>query len=144
MGEIIELKLTGLEDKINNKEITGIKLAKYQKVYEMIKAEKEGILTALLDDEKINQGEYELLNLLLSQATDKVSIEEVGKTLINRYYGMLKEGLEKSLQDKIQNIVGIIENLWRNYNGSLNEVLIHREELRNELDMYLKELGYNI
>ncbi|MCT4606065.1 MAG: hypothetical protein N4A64_08190 [Marinisporobacter sp.] len=47
------------------------------------------------------------------------------------------------LQDELQNIIRVIENLWDNYKVSLNSILKEREAVRNELNDFLKELGYD-
>jgi len=143
MGELIDLQLSGLKEKVENKEISGLKLSRYEKIYELIKDEREGILEKLLDDEKIKESEYNVLNLLIMGAANKVSGEEVEDTVLDRFYRRLNEIMYSFLQDELQNIIRIVENLWDNYRVSLNIILEEREKVRNELNDFLKELGYD-
>lgn len=142
MGEVIELKVPNLNDKIKAKEVSGIKLPKYEKVYEMIKNEKEGILSKLLDDKNVNQGEHDTLELILSSAMEDISEEEVRSTVLNRYYDNLKFTVMSFVKEELDGCIKIVEELFENYNTSLESMLKERESLQNELDDMLKSLGY--
>ena len=123
MGEVIELKVPNLKDKIKAKEVSGIKLPKYEKVYEMIKNEKEGILSKLLDDKNINQGEHDTLELILSSAMEDISEEEVRSTVLNRYYDNLKFTVMSFVKEELDGCIKIVEELFENYNTSLESML---------------------
>lgn len=142
MGEVIELKVPNLKEKVKSKEVSGIKLAKYEKVYEMIKNEKEGILTKLLDDKSVNQAEHDTLDLILSSAMETVSEVEVRDTALNRYYESLKCSVMSFIKEELDVCVKVLEGLFDNYNTSLQSILKHRESLQSELDDILKSLGY--
>lgn len=142
MGEVIELKVPNLKEKIKAKEVSGIKLPKYEKVYEMIKNEKEGILSKLLDDKNVNQVEHDTLELILSSAMDNVSEEEIRNTVLGRYYENLKSTVMSFIKEELDVCVKVVEGLFENYNTSLESILKERESLQSELDDMLKSLGY--
>ena len=142
MGEVIELKVPNLKDNIKAKEVSGIKLPKYEKVYEMIKNEKEGILSKLLDDKNINQGEHDTLELILSSAMENISEDEIIKTVLNRYYENLKSTVMSFIKEELDTCITVIEGLFNNYNTSLESILSERVSLQNELNDMLKSLGY--
>ncbi|UEL47216.1 type I restriction-modification system subunit M [Terrisporobacter hibernicus] len=144
MGEVIELKVPNLKEKIKAKEISGIKLPKYEKVYEMIKNEKEGILSKLLDDKNVNQGEHDTLELILSSAMEDISEEQVRNTVLNRYYDNLKSTVISFVKEELDVCVKVVEGLFDNYNTSLESILKERDSLQNELDDMLKSLGYEL
>lgn len=142
MGEVIELKVPNLKDKVKDKEITGIKIAKYEKVYEMLKNEKEGILTKLLDDKNINQVEHDTLDLILSNAMDCINENEVQNTVLRRYHDNLKSTVMSFIKEGLESCIKSVEGLFENYNTSLESILSDRESLQKELDDMLKSLGY--
>ncbi|MCK4258815.1 MAG: N-6 DNA methylase [Halanaerobiales bacterium] len=143
MGEIIDLQLSDLREKVKNKEVSGLTLSRYEKIYELIKDQREGILEKLFDDKKLKESEYNVLNLLIIGASNKVIDDEVEATVLDRFYRRLIEIMNSFLQDELQSIVRMIENLWDNYKASLNWILEERETVRNELNDFLKELGYD-
>ncbi|MCR1822358.1 type I restriction-modification system subunit M [Terrisporobacter muris] len=142
MGEVIDLKVPNLKDKIESKEVSGIKLPKYEKVYEMIKNEKEGILSKLLDDKNVNQVEHDTLELILSSAMDSISEDEIRNTVLNRYYKNLKASIISFIKCELDICIKVVEGLFDNYNTSLESILKQRDSLQNELDDMLKSLGY--
>lgn len=142
VGEVIELKVPNLKDKVKDKEITGIKIAKYEKVYEMLKNEKEGILTKLLDDKNINQAEHDTLDLILSNAMDCINENEVQNTVLRRYHNNLKSTVMSFIKEELELCTKAVEGLFENYNTSLESILSERESLQKELDDTLKSLGY--
>lgn len=143
LGEIIELKRPKLREKIKNKEVEGLKLAKYDKAFDLFKDGRDGALERLVDDKKISGTEFNVLNLIITSAAEELTEKEIKDTVLNRFQNRLKEILQSFLQDEIQNIVSIIENLWDNYNESLSRILEDREAIRNELNQFLNELGYD-
>lgn len=144
MGEIIELQLSDFKEKVKNKEVTGLTLSRYEKIYDLIKDEREGILDKLLDDKKIKEIEYNVLNLLILGASNKAEADEIEEIVLDRFYRRLNEIMNSFLQDELQNITRVIENLWDNYKVSLSSILEDRETVRNELNDYLKELAYDV
>lgn len=142
MGEVIELKVPNLKEKVKSKEVSGIKIAKYEKVYEMIKNEKEGILTKLLDDKNINQGEHDTLDLILSSAMDSINEDEVRNTVLRRYHDNLKATVMSFIKEELDSCIKVVEELFENYHTSLESILSERENLQNELNDMLKSLGY--
>ncbi|HGG0417179.1 TPA: type I restriction-modification system subunit M [Clostridium sporogenes] len=143
MGEIIDSQFSNLKEKIKNKEVAGLRLSRYEKIYDLIKNEREGILDKLLDDKKIKDSEYNVLNILIKGGSDKFTKDKIEKIVLHRFYKRLNEIMNSFLQDELQNIIRDIENLWDKYKVSLNSILKERETMRNELNEFLKELGYN-
>lgn len=143
MGEIIDLKLNELKDKVKNKEVKGLTLSRYEKIYDLIKNEREGILDKLLDDKKIKESEYNVLDLLIRGVSNKIADNEIKEIVLYRFHERLDEILNSFLDDEQQNIIRVIENLWDNYKVSLNSILEDREIVRDELNGFLKELRYD-
>lgn len=143
MGEIIDLQLSDLKGKVENKEVDGLTLSRYERIYDLIKDQREGILDRLLDDETIKQSEYNVLNLLITGASNKVSAENIEEIVLNRFYGRLNEIMNSFIQDELQNVIKVIEDLWDNYKISLSSIVKERETVRSELNDFLKELGYD-
>lgn len=143
MGEIIDIELSELKGKVENKEVIGLTLQRYEKIYDLIKDEREGILDKLLDDETIKESEYNVLNILIIGASNKIKSEDIEEIVLNRFYIRLNEIMNSFLQDELQNIIRIVENLWDNYKVSLSSIVAERETARNELNDFLKELGYD-
>lgn len=143
MGEIIDLQLRDLKGKIENKEIDGLTLSRYERIYDLIKDQREGILDRLLDDETLKQSEYNVLNLLITGASNKIVTENIEEIVLNRFYERLNEIMNSFIQDEIQNVIKVIEDLWDNYKVSLSSIVKEREVVRSELNDFLKELGYD-
>ena len=143
IGEVIDLKLSDLEEKVKNNEVTGLKIARYEKIYDLIKDERDGILEKLLDEETLKESEYNVLNLLLSGVIENIEKEIIKGSVLCRFYNRINQIMNSFMQDELQKVINVIESLWDNYKVSLNSILEEREELRNELNSFLNELGYD-
>lgn len=142
MGEVIGLKLSDLKENIDDNKVTGLKSARYEKIYDLIKDEREGILDRLLDEGALKENEYNVLNILISGVIDKIDEDDVKESVLSRFYIRISQIMNSFMKDELQDVIKQVEALWDNYKVSLNSILIEREELRSELNDFLKVLGY--
>nr|WP_229234761.1 type I restriction-modification system subunit M [Candidatus Methanoliparum sp. LAM-1] len=71
-----------------------------------------------------------------------LSEEEVKELLLEKFYGIIDEQLNKYLNAEKKDLIKIFENLWDKYKVSLEELTQERDEEVKKLDGFLKELGY--
>ncbi|OFS19965.1 N-6 DNA methylase [Clostridium sp. HMSC19A10] len=143
MGEVIGLKLSDLKENIDDNKVTGLKSARYEKIYDLIKDEREGILDRLLDEGALKESEYNVLNILISGVIDKIDEDDVKESVLSRFYIRISQIMNSFMEDELQDVIKQVEALWDNYKVSLNSILKEREELRSELNDFLKVLGYD-
>jgi type I restriction enzyme M protein len=106
--------------------------------------------------EKINQKEKEIKKSRkaisdkekkIEEKTDeKIEIlteEEVKELLLEKFFALIQNQLEKYLNEERKEIIKIFENLWDKYKISLDELRNERNEQVEKLDKFLKRLGYS-
>ncbi|MGI1690126.1 type I restriction-modification system subunit M [Thermoanaerobacter uzonensis] len=106
--------------------------------------------------EKIEQKEKEIKKLrkaisdkekeVEKKTDEKIEIlteEEVKELLLEKFFELIQNQLEKYLNDEKKEIIKIFENLWDKYKVSLSELRNDRDEEVKKLDEFLKRLGYS-
>ncbi|MDI6604511.1 MAG: type I restriction-modification system subunit M [Thermoanaerobacteraceae bacterium] len=106
--------------------------------------------------EKIEQKEREIKKIKkaindkekeVEENTDKkieiLTEEEVKELLLEKFFELIQNQLEKYLNDEKKEIIKIFENLWDKYKVPLNELKDERDGEVKKLDEFLKRLGYS-
>ncbi|SNZ06951.1 type I restriction enzyme M protein [Persephonella hydrogeniphila] len=106
---------------------------------------------------KIEKTEKELKNLkkqlkkFEKELEDKVqekrkilTEEEIKEILLNKFYELAHNQLEKYLNDKKKDIVRVFENLYDKYSQPLKVIELERNNELEKLNQFLEELGYKI
>ncbi|QSZ27624.1 type I restriction-modification system subunit M [Aceticella autotrophica] len=106
--------------------------------------------------EKIEQKEKEIKKLrkaisdkekeVEKKTDEKIEIlteEEVKELLLEKFFELIQNQLEKYLNDEKKEIIKIFENLWDKYKVPLNELKDERDGEVKKLDEFLKRLGYS-
>jgi type I restriction enzyme M protein len=106
--------------------------------------------------EKIEQKEKEIKKLrkaisdkekeVEKKTDEKIEIlteEDVNELLLEKFFELIQNQLEKYFNDEKKEIIKIFENLWDKYKVSLSELRNERDEEVKKLDEFLKRLGYS-
>lgn len=86
------------------------------------------------EQEKIENG--------LNQKRESLKEQEIKELLLDKFYNIIDEQLNKYLNDEKKEIIKIFENLWDKYKISLTQLKEERDEEVQKLDEYLISLGY--
>jgi type I restriction enzyme M protein len=106
--------------------------------------------------EKIEQKEKEIKKLrkaisdkekeVEKKTDEKIELlteEEVKELLLEKFFEIIQNQLEKYLNEEKKELIKIFESLWDKYKVSLSELRNERDEEVKKLDEFLKRLGYS-
>lgn len=79
---------------------------------------------------------------LLSQMRDEVTPEKAKELILQQLSSRLNDGLETYLTRSRQELVSVFENWWDKYRVPMRVIEAERDEAKERLDSYLRELGY--
>ncbi len=131
-----------LESEIQNLETQGQGLTtkiqeQDKRIVKQMEFEKE-----LKDCRKIIKEIKDRKELLVEQARSKISEAEAKDLILARWERTLYSTVNEYLSQYSRQFRSSLENLWDKYDQPLNNILKERDEAANELDGYLRELGY--
>jgi hypothetical protein len=63
--------------------------------------------------------------------------------ILGQMYSRLSDGLTTYLTRSRQELISLFENWWEKYRVSMREIEAERNEAKDRLDTYLRELGYS-
>ncbi|MCF7791800.1 MAG: type I restriction-modification system subunit M [Victivallales bacterium] len=81
---------------------------------------------------------------LVDKAREKITPSEAEELILKRWKLQLHNTVENYLNEYKREFLHKIENLWDKYTVTLNGVLEDREQEAEQLNIFLKELGYDI
>ena len=94
---------------------------------------------------KLNK-ELKLINQILenkvNQKREALTEEEAKELLLEKFYEIIKQYLEKYLNAEKKELIRIFENLWDKYKVSLEQLKVEREKEVKKLDEFLTQLRY--
>ena len=80
---------------------------------------------------------------MIAAARAKIT-EDAAKTLIlERFRNLLNEQFDGYLRQYQRSFIAAVENLWQKYAVTTKQILAERDREADQLDAFLKELGYN-
>ena len=80
---------------------------------------------------------------LLSQMRDEITQENAKVLILQQLNSRLIDGLETYLTRSRQELVSVFENWWDKYQVPMRVIEAERDEAKERLDKYLRELGYD-
>ena len=79
---------------------------------------------------------------LVAAARAKISEEEAKQLILERFGRLLTEQFDGYLRQYQRAFVATIENLWAKYAVTTKQILAERDQEADQLNSFLKELGY--
>jgi len=79
----------------------------------------------------------------IDEKIEILTVEEVKELLLEKFFALIQNQLEKYLNEERKEIIKIFENLWDKYRISLDELRNERNEQVEKLYEFLKRLGYS-
>ncbi len=79
---------------------------------------------------------------LVQQARSKITQDEAKELILQRFKQELDQEYSAYIRAYLQGLNKAIENLWDKYAETMKEILSERDQVSDELDNFLKELGY--
>lgn len=141
-GEKTAKKVTDYLKKIvkdlrSNTQESAIKEAKkWEELIEKIKNKNNEIKQLNKDLKSIN------LESKVTQKRESLTEQEAKELLLEKFYEVIKQHLEKYLNTEKKELTKIFENLWDKYHVSLMQLKAERDEEVKNLDEYMEKLGY--
>ncbi|HPD57761.1 MAG TPA: N-6 DNA methylase [Smithellaceae bacterium] len=133
--DVVEKDIMSLEEKSKEYE------EKIQSVEATLKPHLD-LETELKEAKKIIKEIKDKKEDLVDKAREKISEEEAKELILARWKKTLEETVMVYVNDHRRALIGEIENIWDKYTTTLKEILTDRDQSANELDGFLKELGY--
>ncbi len=82
------------------------------------------------------------LSDIFEEKRENLTEKEIKEILLNKFYKLAKNQLEKYLNEEKKTIIGIFENLYDKYYKSLSEIDLERNNEIKKNNQFLKKLGY--
>jgi type I restriction enzyme M protein len=79
---------------------------------------------------------------LIESARAKISEDEAKQLILQRFKQALDQEYSTYIRAYLQGLTKAVENLWDKYAVTLKEILAERDQVAEELDGFLRELGY--
>ena len=79
---------------------------------------------------------------LITRMRDEITPENAKALVLQQLNSRLIEGLETYLSRSRQELISVFENWWDKYRVPMREIEAKRDEAKDRLDTYLRELGY--
>jgi len=90
---------------------------------------------------EIGRKQKELENKI-DEKIESITKEEAKELLIEKFFELISNQLEKYLNAEKKELIKIFEKLWDKYHVSLEHLLKEREQEVSRLSKFLEELGY--
>jgi len=78
----------------------------------------------------------------IHQKRESMTDEEAKELILEKFYNVMREHLERYLEREKRELVEVLEKLWDKYHEPLIEIQTEREKEREELEETLRRLGY--
>ena len=91
---------------------------------------------------KVIKAITQIKDQLVEQAREKITDEEAEKLIVARWNKTLHSIVDAYIEDFARNLQLDIEHIYEKYTVTLKDILLERDKVTNELNLYLKELGY--
>jgi type I restriction enzyme M protein len=140
--ETLKKEATREEKNKIDKEIRQLKTKKREKEIEKKKYKLEIKQLKELIKEK-EKYEKEINNLRnLQKNISKMTPEEIKDLVLEKFYILIRNELNKELNEELDNLIAFLKNLNEKYSVSLIDLKNELNESESKLNEYLKELGY--
>ncbi|KKK67109.1 hypothetical protein LCGC14_2957350, partial [marine sediment metagenome] len=80
---------------------------------------------------------------LVAAARAKISEEEAKQLILERFQRLLTEQFDSYLRQYQRAFIATVENLWDKYAVTTKQILAERDQEADQLNAFLKELGYD-
>ncbi|MEJ5256855.1 MAG: type I restriction-modification system subunit M [Fervidobacterium sp.] len=90
---------------------------------------------------EISRKQKEIENKI-DEKIESITQEEAKELLLEKFFELISNQLEKYLNAEKKELIKIFENLWDKYNVSLNELKFERDLEVKKLEEFLEKLGY--
>ncbi|ABS60372.1 type I restriction-modification system subunit M [Fervidobacterium nodosum] len=87
-------------------------------------------------------GKQKELENKIGEKIESITEEEAKELLLEKFFELISNQLEKYLNEEKKELIKIFENLWDKYSVSLDRLLNEREQEVSKLNKFLEELGY--
>lgn len=134
--EFLKEILKDLKSSQSNSAIKEIE--KYEQMIERINS-KEKELKKIRKD--LSNKEKELENKII-QKRESLTEQEAKELLLEKFYQLIDEQLDKYLNTEKKEVIKIFENLWDKYRIPLLQLKEEKDNEINKLDEFLMKLGY--
>ena len=108
------------------------------------KSDEKKKITALNKDKSILQEKIGKTDEILASIGGKLTEEQAKELILTKLYDLIHTELLRYLNTEKRTFIQLIENLWNKYAVSKAELEGKRVETINQLDGFLKDLGYLI
>ncbi|MGJ8454415.1 type I restriction-modification system subunit M [Pseudothermotoga sp. U03pept] len=112
-----------------------------RKLEELLESIKQGEKESRKVKRKISAKEKAIENKI-EEKMEVLTDEEVKQILLEKFYDVISNQLERYLNAEKKELIKFFEKLWDKYHVSLNQLLMEREEQVGKLNTFLKQLGY--
>jgi len=99
-------------------------------------------ITALRKDKAALQARIARTDALLAEIGGQLTVEEAKRLILKKLYDIAGRELERYLNTEMRALIKGVENLWNKYATSSQNLELQREETLEELNGFLKGLGY--
>jgi type I restriction-modification system DNA methylase subunit len=99
-------------------------------------------ITALRKDKAALEARITRTDALLAEIGGQLTDEDAKRLVLKKLYDIADEELKRYLNAEKRTLIQSVENLWNKYAASSRELEKQREQTLNELNSFLKELGY--
>jgi type I restriction enzyme M protein len=79
---------------------------------------------------------------MIAAARAKITEDEAKDLILGRFRDLLMEQFDGYLRQYERSLVAAVENLWQKYAVTTRQILAERDREANQLNAFLKELGY--
>jgi type I restriction enzyme M protein len=80
--------------------------------------------------------------IVIASARTKITETEAKKLILTRFKRLLTEQFDNYLRQYQRAFIAAIENLWAKYAITTKQILAERDREADQLNAFLKELGY--
>jgi len=87
-------------------------------------------------------GKQKELENKIGEKIESITEEEAKELLLEKFFELISNQLEKYLNEEKKELIKIFEKLWDKYHVSLEHLLKEREQEVSRLNKFLEELGY--
>jgi type I restriction enzyme M protein len=99
-------------------------------------------INALNKDQNILQSKIDSTDKVLYDIGGQITEEKSKELILKKLYNQINNEMIRYLNAEKRNIIGLIENLWDKYSLSKEVLEVQREDALNQLNKFLKGLGY--
>jgi type I restriction enzyme M protein len=142
-GEIKDAKRQAKADK--RTKLSAEVIAHEKRLEEIdLQLERHSSLDAELKQLKANIREVEKQkDEMIAAARAKINEDDAKRLILKRFQGLLTEQFDGYLRQYQRSFIAGVENLWQKYAVTTEQILAQRAESATQLNIFLKELGYD-